>query len=99
MRFPRLHSKQSIERLNAQYTQIESRIETMYMDKLDGRITQEIFDRTAGAKRNDQQALLRKIRSIQSMLVARVEFVEWTQDWHLRHSRFVGLRTAQKKNR
>jgi site-specific DNA recombinase len=65
--------KQSIERLNVQYTHIESRIETMYMDKLDGRITQEIFDRTAGAKRNDQQALLRKIRSIQSAAPAPID--------------------------
>jgi len=28
------------------------------------------------------------------VLVAQFEFVEWTPDRHLRHSRFVGLREA-----
>jgi hypothetical protein len=37
--------------------QIQSRIETMYMDKLDGRITQEFFDRTSAARRDEQQVL------------------------------------------
>ena len=39
--------EQTIKRLQAQHDQIESRIETMYMDKLDGRITQEFFDRNS----------------------------------------------------
>ena len=29
---------------------------------------------------------------VRPVLVAQVEFVEWTPDGHLRHSRFVGLR-------
>ena len=36
------------------------------MDKLDGRITHEFFDRTSAAKRDEQQALLRKILTIQT---------------------------------
>jgi site-specific DNA recombinase len=58
--------EQTIKRLQVQHDQIESRIETMYMDKLDGRITQEFFDRTSAAKRDDQQALQRKIQTIQT---------------------------------
>jgi hypothetical protein len=34
--------EQTIKRLQAQHNQIESRIETMYMDKLDGRITKYV---------------------------------------------------------
>ena len=29
------------------------------------------------------------------VLVAQVEFVEWTPDGHLRHSRFIGLRDGK----
>ena len=31
-------------------------------------------------------------RWLKPVLVAQFEFVEWTEDAHLRHSRFVGLR-------
>jgi ATP-dependent DNA ligase len=30
------------------------------------------------------------------VLVGQFEFVEWTEDTHLRHSRFVGLRDDKK---
>jgi len=29
---------------------------------------------------------------LRTVLVGQFEFVEWTEDGHLRHSRFVGLR-------
>lgn len=32
----------------------------------------------------------------QPMFVGQFEFVEWTQDAHLRHSRFMGLREDKK---
>ena len=35
---------------------------------------------------------MKSCRWVQPVLVARFEFVEWTPDKHLRHSRFVGLR-------
>ena len=35
-------------------------------------------------------------RWIQPVLVAQLEFVEWTGDGHLRHSRFMGLREHVK---
>ena len=35
----------TIKKLKARYKQITARIETMYMDKLDGRISQELFDK------------------------------------------------------
>jgi len=37
----------------------------MYMDKLDGRITQDFFDKQAGTLRQEQDGLLRKSQVIQ----------------------------------
>jgi site-specific DNA recombinase len=50
---------QSIKRLHAQCDRIEARIETMYMDKLDGRITQEFFDKNSPTLRDEKEALAR----------------------------------------
>ena len=36
------------------------------MDKLDGRMTHEFFDRNSTTWRGEQEALLRKIRNIQT---------------------------------
>jgi hypothetical protein len=55
---------ESIKKLKARCDQIEVRIETMYMDKLDGRITQEFFDKQAATLRRDREGLLRKIQDI-----------------------------------
>jgi bifunctional non-homologous end joining protein LigD len=39
-------------------------------------------------------AKMKNCRWLKPVLVAQFEFVEWTPDKHLRHSRFVGLREA-----
>jgi bifunctional non-homologous end joining protein LigD len=39
---------------------------------------------------------MRECRWLSPMLVGQIEFVEWTPDGHLRHSRFVGLRADRK---
>ena len=56
---------QTIKRLQGDYERINARIETMYMDKLDGRITSEFFDQRSAAWRDEQDALLRKIQDVQ----------------------------------
>jgi hypothetical protein len=48
---------EGIKRLKARYDQIENRIETMYLDQLDGRITQEFFDKYTATQRRKQDAL------------------------------------------
>ncbi len=58
--------EQTVKRLQTQHNHIESRIETMDMDKLDGRTTQEFFDRSSTTWRVEQEALLRKIGNIQT---------------------------------
>lgn len=42
---------ETIKKLRARYDQIEARIGTMYMCKLDGRMTQEFFDKQAATFR------------------------------------------------
>jgi len=54
----------SIKKLQSRYDQIEARVGTMYMDKLDGRITPEFFDKQAAVWRREQDGLLRKIQDI-----------------------------------
>jgi site-specific DNA recombinase len=65
--------EQVIKRLQAQHDHIGARIETMYLDKLDGRIAQEFFDRNSAAWRDEQEALLRKIRNIQTAAPAPID--------------------------
>ena len=64
---------QAIKKLQARYDQIEARVGTMYMDKLDGRITQEFFDKHAATLRREQDGLLCKIQGIQKAALAPVD--------------------------
>ncbi len=64
---------ETIRMLQARYDQIEVRIGSMYMDKLDGRITQEYFDKHAAGLRREQDGVLRKIQGIQKAALAPVD--------------------------
>ncbi len=64
---------QAIKKLQVRYEQIQARIETMYMDKLDGRITQDFFDKQAAAWRSEQDGLQRKIQDVQKATPAPVD--------------------------
>jgi bifunctional non-homologous end joining protein LigD len=41
-------------------------------------------------------AKMEDCRWLKPILVGRFEFVEWTPDGHLRHSRFLGLRSDRE---
>ncbi len=64
---------QAIEKLQARYERIQARIETMYMDKLDDRISQEFFDKQSVAWRSEQDGLQRKIQNIQKATPATID--------------------------
>ena len=64
---------ETIKKLQNRHGQIEARIETMYMDKLDGRITQDFFDKQAAMLRREQDSLLRKIQDTQKAAPAPVD--------------------------
>jgi site-specific DNA recombinase len=55
----RRYHEEAITRLQAEYTRLQDRIETMYVDKLDGRIDTVFFDRKAAEWRAEQGRLLR----------------------------------------
>ena len=50
------------KRLRARHEGLKGRIETMYLDELDGRVTQEFFDERAAEWRREQDTILRKIQ-------------------------------------
>jgi site-specific DNA recombinase len=72
-RTERAAREQAIKRLRLRYEQIAKRIETMYLDKLDGRITQEFFDRQSAVWRRDQDRILGQIQEIHKSTAAPVE--------------------------
>jgi len=56
--------QQAIKRLHVEHERLATRLEAMYLDKLDGRITQEFFDKQAAECRDRQDGLQRKIQDI-----------------------------------
>jgi len=55
----------TIKTLQTKCDNIQARIETMYLDKLDGRVNQEFFDKHSATWRGEQEWLQRKIQDIQ----------------------------------
>ena len=53
---------EAVERLQVQCNNLQSRIEAMYLDRLDGRIDTAFFDRKASEWRNEQGRLTREIQ-------------------------------------
>jgi len=56
---------EAVARLQANYDQIQTRLDAMYLDKLDGRIDAAFFDRKAAEWRREQDAILRNIQAHQ----------------------------------
>lgn len=64
---------ETAKRLQERYDHIKARIETMYLDKLDGRVTQDFFDNRSAAWRSERDGLLRKIQDLQEVAPAPVD--------------------------
>ena len=58
------HDK-AIALLQGEYTKLQNRIDTMYTDKLDGRIDNDFYDRKSVEWRDEQSRLLRDIEQHQ----------------------------------
>ncbi len=65
--------EKTVERLRAQSDQIKKRIETMYMDKLDGRIGVQEYDEYATQWKREQEGIQRKIQDIQRAAPAPID--------------------------
>ena len=64
--------ERTIRQHRAQYERLEARIETLYNDRLDGRISPTFYDAKAGEIRAQQQAILRRIEHTESSAPAPV---------------------------
>ena len=60
------YHEETLSRLQGEYSRLDSRIDAMYIDKLDGKITETCFNGKAGAWREEQQQILVKIQSLQN---------------------------------
>jgi len=54
---------QALGRLQREHRRIQERIDAMYLDKLDGRVDREFFDRKAGEWRTEQARIQREIET------------------------------------
>jgi site-specific DNA recombinase len=64
---------QAIKKLQTQFDQINARIETMYLDKLKGCISQEFFDKQSAAWKREQDGLQLKIQNIRKVETAPID--------------------------
>jgi site-specific DNA recombinase len=60
------HHDAAITRIQAEYNRLQNRIDTMYLDKLDGSIEAAFFDRKSSEWRREQDLLLRSIEEHQA---------------------------------
>ncbi len=76
--------EQAVTRLKAEYARLQQRIHAMYVDKLDGRIDAEFFDRMSAEWRAEQDRCLREIErhsaADQSYLEEGIRVLELAKD-------------------
>lgn len=58
-----VYHSQMVEKLQKEYKQIETRIDQMYIDKLDGKVTIEFFERKSKEWKNEQTEIQRKLQN------------------------------------
>ena len=89
---------EAIARLQAEYRRLQSRIDAMYMDKLDGRIDAAFFDGKSAEWRAEQDRLLRDVETHQGANQTYIE--EGVQLLHLAqraHELFERQEAAEKR--
>ena len=67
------YHEEAVRRLQAEYTRFQNRIESMYVDKLDGRVDIVFFDRKAAEWRAEKGRLLHAIEEHQTANQAYLE--------------------------
>jgi hypothetical protein len=53
----------AIAKLEMEHKRVRNRLDVMYLDRLDGRITAEVYDRLAAALQNEQATIQREIQA------------------------------------
>ena len=67
------HHDESVARLQKQHQTLQNRLDAMYIDKLDGKITQEFFDRQSVLWREEQSTLSAEIAAHQNANVSYID--------------------------
>lgn len=62
----KLFHDEAVERLQTEYKRLQNRIDQMYVDKLDGRVTAEFFDQKSAEWRDEQQGILHNMEQHQN---------------------------------
>lgn len=77
------YHEEMIAKLHDQYKRLSERVDAMYLDKLDGRITSDFFDSKSGEWRNEQDKILRQIeahkKADQSYMEKGIQLLELAQ--------------------
>jgi site-specific DNA recombinase len=80
----RQYHEETLSRLQGEYKRLESRIDGMYVDKLDGKISEIFFEEKAKAWREEQKTILAKIQSLhnadQTYIEEGVQLLELAQN-------------------
>jgi site-specific DNA recombinase len=69
----RQYHEGTLSRLQGEYKRLETRIDGMYVDKLDGKISEIFFEEKAGAWREEQKKILEKMEALQKASQAYIE--------------------------
>jgi site-specific DNA recombinase len=59
--------EQALKQLKAERDQLQTRIETMYLDRLDGRISASFYDQMSTPRREQQKQIEARIAQLQTM--------------------------------
>jgi site-specific DNA recombinase len=89
----------AIARLHAEYNRLQTRIDRMYMDKLDGRVDAAFFDRRAPEWRGEQDRLLQLIEGHQAANQTYLEEGVWLLELAQRAHRLFQKQEPREKRR
>lgn len=90
--------EEAIGRLKAEHARLDQRINTMYIDKLDGKISSAFFDAKSQEWRKEQEKLLETIRSHQNANYVYIdEGVKLLELAQSAHSLFIRQTAAEKR--
>ncbi|MGN6720326.1 MAG: recombinase family protein, partial [Candidatus Binatia bacterium] len=67
------HHDESVARLQKQYQQLQNRLDAMYVDKLDGKISQQYFNRQSNLWRDEQSKLSAQIAAQQNANISYID--------------------------
>ncbi len=89
---------EAIERLKAEHARLDQRINTMYIDKLDGKISTAFFDAKSQEWRREQEKLLETIRSHQNANYVYIdEGIKLLELAQSAHNLFIRQTPAEKR--